>query len=78
MIIASVFMLETLLCNIISKHNGNNAAANVMRHQTAIFELRIDLRPIILIDWLAESESHFLGHIIVIIWPINNVYTTVT
>ena len=43
MIIASVFMLETLLCNIISKHNGNNAAANVMRHQTAIFELRIDL-----------------------------------
>ena len=43
MIIASVFMLETLLCNIISKHNGNNAAVNVMRHQTAIFELRIDL-----------------------------------
>ena len=36
------------------------------------------LRPMILIDWLAESESHFLGHIIVIIWPINNVYTTAT
>ena len=35
-------------------------------------------RPMILLDWLAESESHFLGHIIDIIWPINNVYTTVT
>ena len=31
-----------------------------------------------IVDWLAESESHFLGHTIVAVWPINNVYTTVT
>ena len=36
------------------------------------------LRPMILIDWLAASESHFLGHIIVIIWPTNNVYAIAT
>ena len=36
------------------------------------------LRPMILVDWLAESEGHFIGHIIVIIWPINEVYITVT
>ena len=36
------------------------------------------LRPMILLDWLAELESNFLGHIIVIIWPINNVYTIAT
>ena len=32
----------------------------------------------ILIDWLAESESQFLGHIIVIIWHINSMYTIMT
>ena len=31
-----------------------------------------------IVDWLAESESHFLGHSISIMWPINNLYTTVT
>ena len=38
----------------------------------------IHLRPSILVDWLTESEGHFIGHIIVIIWPINEVYITVT
>ena len=32
----------------------------------------LQLSPMILLDWLAESESHFLGQINVIIWPINN------
>ena len=31
------------------------------------------LRPLIHVDWLAESEGHFIGNIIVIIWPINEV-----
>ena len=31
-----------------------------------------------IVDWLAESESNFLGHKIGIIWPINNVHTIVT
>ena len=31
-----------------------------------------------IVDWLAESESHFLGHTIGIMRPINNLYTTVT
>ena len=31
-----------------------------------------------IVDWLAELESHFLGHTIGIIWPMNKVYTTVT
>ena len=42
-----------------------------------------------IVDWLAESESQFLGHtigitkefewisLLGIMWPINNVYTTV-
>ena len=30
-----------------------------------------------IVDWLAESACHFLGHTIVTIWPINNVYTIV-
>ena len=30
----------------------------------------IHLKPMILIDWLTESKSHFIGYIIVIIWPI--------
>ena len=38
----------------------------------------LDLRPMVLIDLLVESESDFLGHTIAIIWPINNVYTIVT
>ena len=33
------------------------------------------LRPMILIDWLAESKGHFLGHIIAIIWPMNDAFT---
>ena len=31
----------------------------------------------ILIDWVAGLVSRFLGHIIAIIWPINNKYTIV-
>ena len=30
------------------------------------------------VDWLADVESHFLGHVIGTMWPINNLYTTVT
>ena len=35
------------------------------------------LRPTVVLDWLVESESHFLGQIIVIIWPKNKAYTIV-
>ena len=74
--------LSTSLELLTTNHNKGRLKsmknAELVVTETVLHAARCSIRRPIIVDWLAESGSHFLGHTIGIMWPINNVYTTVT
>ena len=57
---------------------GTYEPTQLQRIRSCLLKCKFDSQTNYIVDWLAESESHFLGHTIGIMWPINNLYTTVT